>query len=269
MDLTLQLLQMLGDTSLSVFPIAGFMLFFHRVVLHRQFAEPTQLAVGFVFMLVGLGVFLLGLQQALFPVGRMMVEQLVTATVTNLPQRGANWWDYQLIFAFAFSLAFGAAVAEPALLAVARRVNDLSGGAIRAGGLRVAAALGVGLGVAVGAIRIAAGLPLHWCIGAAYAVIIVQTVFAPRVITSVAYDVGGVSTSAVTVPVVTALGLGLAQQVPGRSELLDGFGLLALAAAYPVITVLAYAQIAAFLERRSQRRRHPTSPTSTDSTTEK
>lgn len=269
MDLTLQLLHMLGDTSLSVFPIAGFMLFFHRVVLHRQFAEPAQLAVGFVFMLVGLGVFLLGLQEALFPVGRMMVEQLVTVTVTNLPERGAHWWDYRLIFAFGFCLAFGAAIAEPALLAVARRVGDLSGGAIRPWGLRVAAALGVGLGVSIGAVRVVAGIPLYWCIGAAYAVIIVQTVLAPpRVITSVAFDVGGVSTSAVTVPVVTALGLGLAQQVPGRSELLDGFGVLALAAAYPVITVLAYAQIAAFLERRSQRR-NLTSPPSQDSITEK
>jgi hypothetical protein len=268
MDLTLELFGMLGATSLSVVPIAAFMLFFHSIVLKRQFAEPAQLAIGFVFILVGLGMFLLGLQEALFPVGRMMVDQLVAVTVTNLPARGADWWDYRLIFAFAFCLAFGAAVAEPALLAVARRVDDLSGGAIRAGGLRVAAALGVALGVTVGAMRIAAGLPLHWCIGAAYAVIIVQTVFAPKVIASVAYDVGGVSTSAVTVPVVTALGLGLAQHVPGRSELLDGFGVLALAAAYPVITVLAYAQIAAFLERRSQRRRL-TSPTSRDSNTEK
>ncbi len=257
MTLALELLRMLGDTTLSVLPIAAFMLFFQRVVLQREFAQPAQLAVGFLFMLAGLGVLLLGLEQALFPVGRLMVDQLVTFTVEQLPDRAAGWWDYRLTFAFAFCLAFGAAIAEPALLAVARRVEELSGGSIRASGLRVAAALGVGIGVTVGCMRIAAGIPLQWCLGAAYAVIIAQTVFAPRAITSVAYDVGGVTTSVVTVPVVTALGLGLAYQVPGRSELYDGFGLLILAATYPVMTVLAYAQITALLERRMRRRRSP------------
>lgn len=259
-----QLLAMLGDTALSVIPIAAFMLFFHHVVLRREFARPVQLGVGFVFVLVGLTLFLLGLHEALFPVGRMMVEELVTSPATSLPEDPYHWWDYRIIFAFAFCIAFGAAIAEPALLAVANRVADLSGGAIHAWGLRVAAALGVALGVTIGCMRIAAGIPLHWCMAAGYAVIIAQTVFAPRVIASLAYDVGAVSTSAVTVPVVTALGLGLAQQVPGRSEMQDGFGLLALACVYPVISVLAYAQITAFLERRALRRRtlspphHPT-----------
>ncbi len=260
MDLMLAILRMIGDTTLSVVPIAAFMLFFHRVVLHRQFAEPVQLGAGFVLMLAGLGIFLLGLEQALFPVGRLMVDQLVAFTTARLPEQAPGWWDYRLIFAFAFCLAFGAAIAEPALLAIAGRVQELSGGTINAWGLRIAAALGLALGVTVGTVRIAAGIPLHWCIAATYAVIIVQTLFAPRAITSVAYDVGGVSTSAVTVPVVTALGLGLAQQVPGRSELVDGFGLLALAAAHPVITVLAYAQINALLERRAQRLRTLTPP---------
>lgn len=260
MDLIKDLLAMFGDTALSVIPIAVFILFFQRVVLHRRFARPAHLAIGFAFVLVGLAMFLLGLQEALFPVGRIMVEQLVAVTVTNLPDRGLHWWDYQLIFAFAFSLAFGAALAEPALLAIANRVNDLSGGAIHAWGLRVAAALGVALGVTIGCMRIASGIPLYWCMAAGYAVIIAQTVFAPRVIASVAYDVGGVSTSAVTVPVVTTLGLGLAQQVPGRSGMQDGFGLLALACVYPVITVLAYAQVTAFLERRALRRRTPNPP---------
>lgn len=254
MDLTLNLLLMVGDTALSVMPIAVFMLFFHRVVLKRRFAQPAQLGVGFVFILVGLAVFLLGLEEALFPVGRIMVEQLVAATVTNIPEHGGYWWDYRLIFAFAFCLAFGAALAEPALLAIANRASDLSAGGINATGLRVAAALGVALGVTIGCMRIAAGIPLYWCMAAGYLVIIAQTVFAPRVVAPLAYDVGGVSTSAVTVPVVTTLGLGLAQEVPGRA-MQDGFGLLALACVFPVITVLAYAQITAFLERRARRRR--------------
>ena len=260
MALILDLLATLLDTAVSVVPIAAFMLFFHYVVLRRQLARPAQLAVGFLFILVGLSLFLLGLDTALFPVGRIMVEQLVAVSVTNLPEAGSSWTDYYLIFAFAFCIAFGAAIAEPALLAIANRVSDLSGGSIHSWGLRVAAALGVALGVTIGCVRIAAGIPLYWCMAAGYAVIMVQTVFAPRVIVPLAYDSGGVSTSAVTVPVVTALGLSLAHQVPGRSELQDGFGLLALACVFPVITVLAYAQVTDYLEKRILRRRTANPP---------
>ena len=148
----------------------------------------------------------------------------------------------------------------PALLAIANRVSDLSGGSISAWGLRIAAALGVSIGVMIGCIRIVTGIPIHWILAAGYAVIVVQSVFAPRVIVPLAYDSGGVTTSVVTVPVVTALGLALAQQVPGRSELLDGFGLLALACIFPAITVLAYAQVAASLEKRILRGRTENPP---------
>ncbi len=254
MDLITDLLATLFDTALSIVPIAVFMLFFHYVVLRRRLAQPAQLAVGFVFILAGLGIFLLGLEQALFPIGRIMVEQLVAVSVSNLPEAGSHWTDYNLVFAFAFAIAFGAAIAEPALLAIATRVSDLSGGTIHAWGLRAAAALGVAAGVTIGCIRISAGIPLYWFMVAGYAVIIVQTVFAPRVIVPFAYDSGGVTTSVVTVPVVTALGLALAHAVPGRSELQDGFGLLALACVYPIITVLAYAQVTAFFEKRMLRR---------------
>lgn len=255
MDLMLDFLENFADTAMSIVPIAAFMLFFHYVVLRRRLAQPGQLAVGFLFILVGLSTFLMGLDKALFPIGRIMVEQLVAVSVGDLPEAGSHWTDYYLIFAFAFAISFGAAIAEPALLAIATRVSELSGDAIHAWGLRVTAALGVAAGVTIGCIGIAAGIPLYWCMAAGYAVIIVQTVFAPRVIVPLAYDSGGVSTSAVTVPVVTALGLALAHQVPGRSVLQDGFGLLALACVYPVITVLTYAQIAAFLEKRMLRRR--------------
>lgn len=256
----LEFLETIGGTAMDIVPIAAFMLFFHHVVLGQRLANRRQLAVGFCFMLVGLGFFLLGLEKALFPIGRIMVEQLVAVSVAELPEADAHWFDYHLIFAFAFCIAFGAAIAEPALLAIALKVNDISGGAIHAWGLRVVAAVGVAAGVTVGCIRIVTGIPLHWCMAAGYAVIIVQTLFAPRVIVPLAYDSGGVSTSAVTVPVVTALGLSLAHQVPGRSELLDGFGLLALACVFPVITVLAYAQIASFVENRRLRRLVPARP---------
>jgi uncharacterized membrane protein len=240
-----------GATILDVLPVAAFMLFFYCVVLGRKLANPRQLAIGFCFMIVGLGIFLLGLEQALFPVGRRMVEQLTSTSLTFTAP--SHWQGYYLIYAFAFTIAFGAAIAEPALLAIALKVNDISGGSIHAWGLRLAAALGVATGVTLGCIRIVTGIPLYWCIGAGYAIILLQSLFAPKVIVPIAYDAGGVSTSAVTVPVVTALGLGLARYVPGRSEFYDGFGLIALACVFPVISVLAFAQVTAFLERRSLR----------------
>lgn len=255
-----ELLEALGDTALSIIPIAAFMLFFHYVVLRRQLAHPRQVAVGFLFILVGLATLVLGLEKALFPIGRMMVEQLVASSLESAPASGLHWTDYKLVFAFAFCITFGAAIAEPALLAIAKRVNDLSGGSISSWGLRVAAALGVSIGVMIGCFRIVTGIPIHWVLAAGYAVIVVQTLFAPRIIVPLAYDSGGVSTSVVTVPVVTALGLALAQQVPGRSELLDGFGLLALACIFPVVTVLAYAQVAAFFEKRILRGRTENPP---------
>ncbi len=255
MNLIIDLLDALAETALSIIPIAAFMLFFHYVVLRRQLARPGQVAVGFLFVLVGLGTLVLGLEKALFPIGRIMVDQLVTASLADGPAAGSHLSDYSLVFAFAFCITFGAAIAEPALLAIANRVSDLSGGSISAWGLRIAAALGVSVGVLIGCIRIVTGIPIHWVLAAGYAVIVIQSLFAPRVIVPLAYDSGAVTTSVVTVPVVTALGLALAQQVPGRSELLDGFGLLALACIFPAITVLAYAQVAAFLEKRILRGR--------------
>src|SRR5690606_18027576 len=128
-------------------------------------------------------------------------------------------------------------------------------GAIHAAGLRVAAAIGVALGVALGCLRIVTGVPLHWCLAAGVMIVIIQTFTSPRSIVALAYDTGGVSTTAVTVPVVTALGLSLAEQVPGRSPYLDGFGLIAFACMLPAITVLGFAQVTALLEKRQARKR--------------
>jgi hypothetical protein len=240
------------DTAMNVLPVALFMLFFYRVVLGQKLANRANILVGLAFVVVGLSLFLQGLDKALFPVGRMMVEQLTASSLVTAEI--SHWSSYYPIYVFAFCIAFGAAIAEPALLAVAHKVNELSGGAINAWGLRVAAAMGVAAGVTLGCIRIVTGLPLHWCLAAGYTVIIIQTFTSPRVIVPLAYDSGGVSTTAVTVPVVTALGLGLAEQVPGRSPLLDGFGLIALACVFPVVTVLAYAQVTWLMERRQARR---------------
>ena len=161
------------------------------------------------------------------------------------------WSDYYWVYVFAFAIGFATTIAEPSLLAVAIKASDVSGGTITVWGLRVAVALGVAVGIALGTFRIVTGTPLQNYIMIGYIVAIVQTIFAPRMIIALAYDSGGVTTSTVTVPIVTALGLGLASTVPGRSPILDGFGLIAFASLFPIMSTLAYAQIIQWRERRS------------------
>ena len=160
------------------------------------------------------------------------------------------WSQYYWVYLFAFALGFSTTMAEPALIAVAIHANRVSGGAVGVWGLRVAVALGVAIGIAIGTWRIVVGAPLHYFIMAGYVVVIIQTAFAPRMIIPLAYDSGGVTTSTVTVPLVAALGLGLAENVPGRSPLIDGFGLIAFASLFPIIAVMGYAQLTEFRERR-------------------
>jgi hypothetical protein len=248
MGLIRNLLASLGDAAGDVLPVALFMLFFHRVVLRQPLIRARNVFVGLAFVMAGLTLLLLGVEQALFPAGRMMVEQLLPTDA-----RHANWSDFYLVYLFAFCIAFTTAIAEPALLATARRVNEISGGAINTLGLRAAAAFGVGVGGTLGCAQVVAGIPLHWCLAGVFFIIFIQTLTAPRVIRSFAYDAGGVSTTVISVPVVAALGLGLAELIPGRDPLLDGFGLIALAGSVPAITVLGYAQCAALLERYRSR----------------
>jgi hypothetical protein len=243
------LLRAVGGTAVDIAPVALLMLAFFTVVLRQELVNRRTLLLGLGCVIVGLALLLLGLEKALFPAGRLMVEQLTALGAVGGSGTAADWSSYAPVYAFAFMISFGAAMAEPALLAISLRVNEISGGSIRTGTLRTVAAFGVATGVALGCLRIAVGLPLYACLGAVYLVILGQTLFAPRSIVPLAYDIGAVSTTAVTVPVVTALGLGLAEQLPGRSALLDGFGLIALACSVPTVTVLAYAQIAWLLEQ--------------------
>ena len=159
--------------------------------------------------------------------------------------------DYYWVYLFAFAIGFSTTIAEPSLIAVAIKANQVSGGAIGVWGLRIAVAIGVAVGITVGTYRIIVGSPIHYFIISGYVLVVIQTFFAPRMIVPLAYDSGGVTTSTVTVPLVAALGLGLAETVPGRSPLIDGFGLIAFASLFPMITVMAYAQIA---ELRAKRR---------------
>jgi hypothetical protein len=202
-----------------------------------------------LYVLIGITLFLLGLEQALFPLGRTMAEQLTAPEFlasVRMSVGTLQWSDYYWVYLFAFCVGIGTTIAEPALIAVAIKAHEVSGGAIGVQGLRVAVALGVAVGLALGTFRIVIGAPLHYFIITAYVVVVIQTFFAPRLIVPLAYDSGGVTTSTVTVPLVAALGLGLAEAVPGRSALLDGFGLIAFACLFPIISVLAYAQLSEF-----------------------
>lgn len=248
--------QTFGQTVLDVAPIVGILLFFQLVVLRRPLQNPSRLAFGMLYVIMGLSLFLVGLETALFPLGRIMAHQLTSPAFTGAltPADMTDWTFYLWVYAFAFCMGFSTTIAEPSLIAVGLKAQDVSGGTIKAGGLRIAVALGVATGVSLGCWRIVSGLPLYWIIAPAYGVVIVQTLFAPRAIIPLAYDSGGVSTSTVTVPLVTALGLGLANAIPGRSPLIDGFGLIALACLFPMITVMGYAQIGLLLSRLAQGR---------------
>jgi hypothetical protein len=241
-------------SALDVLPIAIFLFAFQRLVIGDRMQNWKQILVGFAFVVVGLGLFLVGLEETLFPLGRMMAQQLTDPGFLQVVAGNADtlvWQDYYWVYIFALAIGISTTLAEPALIAVAMKASDVSGGAIGVWGLRVAVAIGVGVGVSLGCFRIITGLPLHYFVAAGYLVVIMQTAFAPKLIVPLAYDSGGVTTSTVTVPLITALGLGLSEAVPGRSPLLDGFGLVAFASLFPIISVLAYGQLAVMRERIS------------------
>ena len=248
MELIVNSLKFIADSAIDVLPIVVFLFAFQLLVIGGAIPNWRRIAVGFLFVVVGLGLFLVGLEQTLFPLGRLMAQQLTDPEflheITGRTTAALVWQDYYWVYLFALAIGFSTALAEPALIAISMKANIVSGGAIGAWGLRVAVAIGAGVGVSLGCLRIITGLPLHYFIAAGYLVVIVQTAMAPKLIVPLAYDSGGVTTSTVTVPLVTALGLGLAEAVPGRSPLLDGFGLVAFAALFPIIAVLAYGQLA-------------------------
>ena len=246
----------LRGTIFDVVPILLILLFFQILVLRRRPPHLKKIVVGFIYVLLGLSMFLVGLEKALFPLGEIMAQQLTADAMQGLADTddmtAPHWTRYGWVYAFAAAIGFSTTVAEPALIAVTLKAGEVSGQTLNPRGLRVAVAIGVALGVALGTFRIVTGTPLPYYIIAGYLVVIVQTTMAPRAIIPLAYDSGGVTTSTVTVPLVTALGLGLASTIPGRSPLIDGFGLIAFASLFPMITVMAYAQISQWRERHRQ-----------------
>ncbi|NPA29799.1 MAG: DUF1538 domain-containing protein, partial [Epsilonproteobacteria bacterium] len=222
-------------------PILAVIFFFQYLIIKKPVPHLRKISVGIVLVILGLYAFILGLEMGLFPIGETIAFQLTAMQKV---------W---LIYLFAFLIGFSTTMAEPSLLAIAIKAKEVSEGHIDDFVLRVAVALGVAIGIALGAYRIVAGDPLHYYIIVGYGVVIAQTWFAPRYIIPIAYDSGGVTTSTVTVPLVAALGLGLAENMEGRDPLVDGFGLIAFASLFPMMTVMGYGIYADYLAKKEAR----------------
>ena len=232
----------LRDALRDLAPIVLVIAFFQAVVLQQPFPNLGNVLVGLVCVVFGLALFIQGLESGLFPIGESIAEAF------------AHKGSASLLLAFAFCLGFGATVAEPALIAIAAEAAQVAAeaGAIPnedearisyAFNLRMVVAMSVGFAIVLGVLRILKGWPIHRLIITGYVVVTILTVFAPDEIVGVAYDAGGVTTSTITVPLVTALGVGLATSIKGRDPMLDGFGLIAFACGMPVIFVLAYGMV--------------------------
>ncbi len=237
-------------TLRDVLPILVLIIFFQLVVLKQPIPHLKRVTLGGVYVVLGLALFLMGLEKALFPVGNIMATQLSDPSFIGVTGAElANWKSYYWIYTFAAMIGFSTTIAEPSLIAVAIKAGEVSGGTIKPWGLRITVAVGVAFALAVGTFRIVTGTPLFVYIMAGYIIVIIQTFFAPKKLIALAYDSGGVTTSTVTVPIVAALGLGLSSAVPGRNPAIDGFGLIAFASLFPIIAVLGYAQFMSIKKR--------------------
>ncbi len=231
----------IGSMVRDVLPIILTVLFFQYLVLRRKLPNPRMVAFGFALVILGLYAFVVGLKMGLFPIGTSMAEQLTARD------------NYLYIYLFALMIGFATTMAEPALIAIGQQAEEAAGGTINGNAIRLLVAAGVAVGITIGVHRIITGDSIHHYIMAGYTLVIVLTLLAPRYIVALAYDLGGVTTSEVTVPLVTALGIGLASSIEGRNVLIDGFGLIAFASIFPIVTVMAYAIVSQYLaERRKE-----------------
>jgi hypothetical protein len=212
----------------DVAPILIVIFFFQYLVIKKSVPHLPKIVVGIGMVILGLYAFIVGLEMGLFPIGESIANDL-TSQDNNL-----------LIYLFGFMIGFSTTMAEPALLAIAMKVEDISEGMIKQNILRTVVALGVAIGISLGAYRLVQGDPIHYYIIVGYLFVIILTYFAPKHIIAIAYDTGGVTTSTVTVPLVAALGIGLATNIEGRNPLIDGFGLIAFASLFPMLTVMGY-----------------------------
>jgi len=232
-------LKKLGTAFLDLVPIILVIAVFQLVVLGQPFPQLTEVLLGAVFVVVGLMLFVEGLKMGLFPIGDAMA--------TALARKGSLLW----LLVFSFGLGFTTTVAEPALIAISSKAAEVAteAGLIAATssaadtyalGLRLTVAFSVGLAFAIGVLRIVRGWPVHKLVIGGYLVVILMTLVAPKPIVGIAFDSGGVTTSTVTVPLATALGVGLASSIRGRNPMVDGFGLIAFASLFPMIFVMGF-----------------------------
>jgi len=235
-------IQPILDSLRDLLPIVLVVSIFQLLVIRQPLPNYVDLLLGILFVAIGLSLFVKGLEMGLFPIGQSMAH--------SFARKGSVVW----LLLFAFALGFGTTVAEPALIAIAEEASEIAaaGNLIHqssdsmesyARGLRYTVALSVGLAIVLGVIRILKGWPIHWLIVGGYACIIIITEFAPREIIGIAYDSGGVTTSTITVPLVTALGVGLASSIKGRNPMIDGFGLIAFASLTPIMFVMVYGMV--------------------------
>ena len=230
--------KLLGAFS-DLLPIILVIGFFQLVVLRQPLPQLREVIVGAVLVVLGLSLFIQGLKMGLFPIGESMARALA--------RKGSLFW----LLTFSFALGFSTTVAEPALIAVAREAAEIAieGNLIEASdksrhryelGLRLSVAFSVGVAILVGVLRILRGWPIHYLIIGGYITVMLMTIMAPKEIIGLAYDAGGVTTSTITVPLVAALGTGLASIIKGRNPMIDGFGLIAFASLLPMIFVMGY-----------------------------
>ncbi|UJP64073.1 DUF1538 domain-containing protein [Mongoliitalea daihaiensis] len=254
-DFSVNFFLVLWTTILDVAPVVLLFWIFQYLILRRPLQDVKKVVAGLLMVILGLTFFLIGLEKALFPIGEMMAFQLSDKDfIASFHADLDSWTAYYWVYIFAACIGFATTIAEPSLIAVAIKANAASGGTISTWGLRVVVALGVAFALTVGTIRIVVGIPLYIFIIAGYLIVMIQTIFAPKSIIALAYDSGGVTTSTVTVPIVASLGIGLASVVPGRDPAVDGFGLIALASLFPIISVLVYAQILELVQLFKQKR---------------
>jgi hypothetical protein len=238
----LAFLKISGNSLRDLAPVVLLIVFFQLVVLQQPLPNAPALVLGLVLVVLGLTFFIFGLELGLFPIGESMAYAFA--------RKGSAAW----LFAFAFALGFGTTIAEPALIAVAAEaaqiaaegnVIDATKDAMRgyALGLRLTVAVSVGIALVIGVLRILKRWPIHLMIAGGYLLVVIMTALAPREIIGIAYDSGGVTTSTITVPLVTALGVGLASAIRGRNPMIDGFGLIAFASLTPMIFVMAYGML--------------------------
>jgi hypothetical protein len=232
----------IASSARDLAPIAIVIAFFQIFILKQPIPNMDDIVVGSILVVIGLTFFIYGLEMSLFPVGESMAFAFA--------RKGSVFW----LMVFAFCLGFGTTVAEPALIAVSKKAARIAaeGGVIEATdiaikqyaqGLKFTVAFSVGLAALIGVLRIIKGWPLQWIILGGYVLVVGMTMIAPKEIIGIAYDSGGVTTSTITVPLMTALGIGLASSIKGRNPMLDGFGLIALASLTPMIFVMAYGML--------------------------